>query len=151
MFARLMHDLFRRGDGSATVELALIAPIFTTMVLGVVDLTTAFNRKLELEQAVQRSVERVMQTTTDDTVEANIKDEVHQAVGIPTDSVTVTYTLLCSGVSKPYEQDCTSGQTEVRYLTVEATDTFTPMFPLARLGLSKSSFDLKVETGLRTR
>ena len=67
MMQRLFRKLARSTTGAATIELALVMPILTTMLIGVVDVTTAFNRKLELEQAVQRSIERVRQTTTDET------------------------------------------------------------------------------------
>ena len=53
---RLFTKLARSTRGAATIELALVMPILTTMLIGVVDITTAFNRKLELEQAVQRSI-----------------------------------------------------------------------------------------------
>ena len=147
---RLIKKLARSTRGTATLELALVAPILTTMLIGVVDVTTAFNRKLELEQAVQRSIERVMQTTAEETVEANIKEEAAAAAGISEDDVTVTYTLTCDGVVTAYDQDCLSTQTEVRYINVEATTTFTPMFPLAKLGMSEEFFTINVETGIRT-
>lgn len=147
---RLVNKLKHSRRGTATVELALVLPIFATMLIGVVDMTTAFNRKLEMEQAVQRSIERVMQTTTNQTVEANIKQEAAEAAGIDEDDVTVTYTLTCNGTATAYNQDCTLGQTEVRYVNVSATTTFTPMFPLSKLGIAKDHFTITVETGVRT-
>ena len=150
-----MHPAFKklaRADGgTATLELALILPIFATMLIGVVDITTAFNRKLELEQAVQRAIERVMQTTTTQTVEANIKAEAAAAAGIPVDDVIVVYTQTCNGTSTPTDQDCPSGETQVLYTNVSASAPFTPMFPLARLGMIEDKFMLKVETGIRTK
>jgi len=136
--------------GTVTIELALILPIFATMLIGVVDITTAVNRKLELEQAVQRSIERVMQTTTDQTVEANIKAEAAQAAGIAESDVTVTYSLTCNGATTPPGDDCAPNQTEMRYTNVSATTTFTPMFPLSRFGISNGYFTLTAETGVRT-
>jgi len=150
MMRRLFKKLARSTRGAATIELALVMPILTTMLIGIVDVTTAFNRKLELEQAVQRSIERVMQTTTDETVEANIKQEAAAAAGISEDAVIVTYTLTCNGVVTAYDTDCVGGQTEVRYVNVEATTTFTPMFPLAQLGMSGDYFTITAETGIRT-
>ena len=146
----LIKTLARSERGTATIELALISPMLATMLIGVVDMTTAFNRKLEMEQAVQRSIERVMQTTTTQTVEQNIKDEAAEAAGIDPSDVTVTYTLTCNGVVTSYSNDCISGQTEVRYVNVSATTTFVPMFPLSRLGLTQDEFVITVETGIRT-
>jgi Flp pilus assembly protein TadG len=150
MMYRLIKKLARSTRGAATVELALITPILTTMLIGVVDVTTAMNRKLELEQAVHRSIERVMQTTTDETVEENIKQEAAEAADIEEDDVIVTYTLTCNGVETDYDTDCAPGDTEVRYVNVSATTTFTPMFPLAHLGMSQSYFTITAETGIRT-
>ena len=150
MMQRLIKKLARSARGAATIELALVMPILTTLLIGVVDITTAFNRKLELEQAVQRSIERVMQTTTDETVEANIKQEAAEAAGIDEDDVIVEYTLTCDGVDTDYETDCTTGQAEVRYVNVSVTTTFTPMFPLAQLGMSDDHFTITAETGIRT-
>jgi len=150
MMQKLMRKLARSTEGAATIELALITPILATLLIGVVDITTAFNRKLELEQAVQRSIERVMQTTTDETVEANIKQEAAEAAGIPEDNVTVTYSLTCDGTTTAYNTDCAVGQVEVRYVNVAATTTFTPMFPLAKLGMTQDHFVINAETGIRT-
>ena len=147
---RLIKQLARSDRGVATVELALITPILATLLLGVVDVTTAFNRKLDLEQAVQRSIERVMQTTTDDTVEANIKAEAAAAADIDEDDVIVTYTLTCDGVVTDFDTDCVGGAAEVRYVNVSVTTTFTPMVPLAKLGMANDYFTITAETGLRT-
>lgn len=147
---RLIQKLARSNRGAATLELALVMPLLTTMLIGVVDVTTAMNRKLELEQAVQRSIERVMQTTTDETVEENIKQEAAEAANIEEDDVTVTYTLTCDGTVTDYNTDCTVGQAEVRYVNVEATTTFTPLFPLSHLGLTQSYYTITAETGIRT-
>ena len=55
-------------QGAAIIELALIAPIFALMAIGVVDMSNAYSRKLALEQGAQRAIEKIMQTTGDDTV-----------------------------------------------------------------------------------
>lgn len=149
---RALKEFARADGGTATLELALILPIFATMLIGVVDITTAFNRKLVMEQAIQRAIERVMQTTTDYTVEDNIKAEASAAAGIPVENVTVVYTQTCNGVSTPTTQDCPNiNDTQVLYTNVSAWTSFTPMFPLARLGMTNSAFTLKVETGIRTK
>ena len=47
--------------GASVIELALTAPILTTMIIGMVDLSRAFSMKLQLEQAAQRTIEKVEQ------------------------------------------------------------------------------------------
>lgn len=147
---RLLRNLGADSRGAAVIELGLIAPILATMTVGIIDLTTAFNRKLELEQGVQRSIERVMQTTGGETPVETVKAEVSSATGIDSANVTVTYTLTCNGTVTNYDLECAAGESEVRYLNASATDTFTPLLPLSRLGLSNSSFTLTAESGIRT-
>ena len=146
-----VRRLFLQDRGTATIELALLAPVLASMLIGVIDMTTAFNRKLELEQGVQRAIERVMQTTGNKTPEDTIKEEVATAAGVEEDQVVVTFSLTCAGTPTPINQACAPGQAEVRYLNVVATDTFTPMIPLAALGMQKDHFTLTVESGVRTK
>ena len=102
---------FLRSDdrGAAIIELAMVAPVLALMTIGVVDLSNGFGTKLRLEQAAQRSIEKIMQTTGVLTVEETIADEaVCQFNGtnadgtcktapITTANVTVTHRLECDG------------------------------------------------------
>ena len=72
---RFLRKLARNRSGTATIELALCAPILATMVIGVSDISIAYGKKLELEQAAQRAMEKVMQTTGEDTLEPSLFDE----------------------------------------------------------------------------
>lgn len=147
---RLLRNSYQEDRGVATIELALIAPVLATLIIGVADVTTAFNRKVELEQAVQRAIERVMQTTAEFTVAENIKDEVNKAAGVPKANVTVNYFLSCNGVVKSAELDCTGTEAEVRYTIVSAFDTYTPVIPLAAIGFG-GPITIRVETEMRTQ
>ncbi|MGH6658493.1 MAG: TadE/TadG family type IV pilus assembly protein, partial [Sphingomicrobium sp.] len=44
-----LFRLARDKRGAAVVEMAMVAPLIATMVVGVVDLSNAFGRKLKLE------------------------------------------------------------------------------------------------------
>ena len=140
---RFLRKLARNRSGTATIELALCAPVLATMVIGVSDISIAYGKKLELEQAAQRAMEKVAQTTGEKTPEDTIKDEaVCQYNGtdsngacimtapITSDNVTVTYNLTCNGVAKTYSEECAGGETEIRYITAVVRDTYTPMFDL---------------------
>lgn len=147
-----LKSWLRDERGTAAIELAFIMPILALLMVGVADLTLAFNDKLVLEQAVQRSIERVMQTTTDATVEENIKEEVREGAGVTDDQIDVTYTLYCANagtyVQTTWTATCPTGQVHVRYLQVSATDTYESMFPLHQLGLDKE-LTFTVEAGMR--
>ena len=74
---KTLHLRSLRADarGAAIIELALVAPILGLMVVGIVDMSNAFSKKLTLEQGAQRAIERIMQTTANDTVEGTLKTE----------------------------------------------------------------------------
>ena len=153
MILRLLARLKDDDRGAAIIELALVAPILATMTIGVIDLSNGFSRKLALEQAAQRSVEKVMQTTGEKSVDDTIKDEAAEAAGIPSDHVTVTYTLTCAGVTQAdYATECADDRTEVRYTEVSLWDTYTPMIPVRMAGMqSDGSYRLTAVNGIRTQ
>ncbi|MCL6697977.1 pilus assembly protein [Sphingomonas sp. NSE70-1] len=159
---RVLRKLARERSGTATIELALCAPILATMVIGVTDISIAYGKKLELEQAAQRAMEKVMQTTGKETPEDTIKIEaVCQYNGtdsggtcltapITTDNVTVTYSLTCDGTSVPdFASDCAEGQLEIRYITASVTDTYEPMFDLHFGTASDGKYHMAGEAGVR--
>jgi Flp pilus assembly protein TadG len=158
---RRLAQLLRDKAGTATIELALTAPILATMVIGVSDISIAYGKKLELEQAAQRAMEKVMQTTGEDTPEATIqKEAVCQYNGtasggacltspITTANVVVTYSLKCNGTVTAYTVDCAPGETEVRYITATVSDKYTPMFNMHFGTQSDGTYHLTGTAGVR--
>ena len=159
---RRFRELARDRSGTATIELALCAPILATMVIGVSDISIAYGKKLELEQASQRAMEKVMQTTGEKTPEDTIRYEAVcqyngtdssgnciETAPITTANVTVTYSLTCDGTATAYDLDCTVGQNEVRYITTVVTDTYTPMFNLHFGTRSDGKYHLEGKAGVR--
>lgn len=153
MIRPLLSGLKRDQRGVVTIELALIAPMLALMTIGIVDLSNAFGRKLALEQAAQRAIEKVMQTSTTDTVEATIKAEASQQANVPVANVTVTYRLECDAVvNTDYSAKCTGTQKEARYLLVMVTDKYTPMFPLHFSGINADgTYHIRTRAGIRTQ
>jgi Flp pilus assembly protein TadG len=164
--------------GAAIIELALVAPVFALLTVGVIDMTNAFNRKLALEQGVQRAVEKIMQTTQDQTVEDTLKTEVQcQVNGVQSNGtcnttpvalsdVTVTWRLECTDsagtmtsqsttVAATYDTfTCpTPGSTAAGYLQVRVDNKFTPMFPLhfASFNTSDGTYHISATAGIRTK
>jgi Flp pilus assembly protein TadG len=147
-----LRNLVRSQRGAVVIELALLAPILALMIVGIIDLSMAFGRKLAIEQAAQRAIEKVAQTTGELTAEDTIKKEaVCQINGtinvddpdtpesevntcaagrLTTADVTVTYSLTCDDVVTDYAVDCADGQSEVRYITAKVVDSYKPMFPI---------------------
>lgn len=141
--------LARDNRGAAIVEMAMVAPILATMIVGVVDLSNAFGRKLKLEQASQRAIEKIMNTTADDTVEATLQSEAATQAGVPTSNVTVTYRLECNG-SATSADDCASGETASEWISVEVVDKYTPLFPIRFAGINgDGTYHIKSTAGMR--
>jgi len=164
--------------GAAVIELALIAPILAVMIIGVVDMSNGYSRKLALEQGSQRAIEKVMQTTEVDTVEGTLKSEaVCQVNGmnedgtcrsapITTSNVTVTYRLECKDASAAITSQtstdsttfdnytCPSGTLkEARYIEVSVTDKYTPVFPIHFGGFNSGdgTYHISAAAGMRTQ
>lgn len=152
MFARLL-DFRNDRRGTATIELALIAPILATMVIGIIDISTVVGRKLSIEQAAQRSIEKVMQTTGETTAEETIIAEAAEQGEVPPENVTVAYKLECDATPvADYNTKCSNGQVESRYIEVKVVDSYTPMFPVQYAGLGDDGkFHISATAGMRTQ
>jgi Flp pilus assembly protein TadG len=131
-----LATLARDNRGASIIELALAAPFMATLIIGMVDISRGYSAKVQLTQSAQRAIEKAMQgkKTTDlyDTLQA----EAASAAGVATSAVTVKYWLECNGVSQytsaatmtaDYDKVCSSG-TYARYVSVDITKTYSPMF-----------------------
>jgi len=144
-----LRTLARDSRGAAIVELAMIAPVLATMIIGVVDLSNAFGRKLKLEQAAQRAIEKIMNTSANDTVEATLQNEAATQAGVPLSNVTVTYRLECNG-SVSSAVDCPTGQTESQWISVLVTDKYKPLFPMHLSGINADgTYHISATAGVR--
>ncbi len=118
--------------GNSVVELGLVAPLFAAFLIGMVDISRAVAERLRLEQAAQRSIERLMQGQEASATFANLQSDAETAAGSGS-TATVTPRLECDGSitasgTAYFTSSCTSGQTKARYVEVSITRTFTPMF-----------------------
>ena len=161
---RKLLRLLRDGRGTATIELAIVAPMIVIVVAGVSDISIAYGRELELEQAAQRSIEKVGQTTGQTTAEAAIqKEAVCQINGtnsdgtcksgrISTSDVSVTYSLTCDGATVAYSSDCTTGQTEIRYIQATVQDnSYKPVFARSFGTAADGYYHLSATAGVRVQ
>jgi len=177
MMSGLLKRLRSDERGAAIIELAIIAPVFALMTVGIVDMSNAFGRKLALEQGAQRAIEKVMQTTGETDVADTIKTEaVCQINGVNPDSscksspitaddVTVTYRLECTdsggAITNQTSTDaaafddfyCATGTvTEAKYIQVAIVDTYTPLFPIHFAAINgDGTYHLSAIAGMRTK
>lgn len=149
----VIEGLRRDQRGAAVMELAIVAPVFATMLIGMVDIGRGYSMKLQLEQAAQRSIEKVMNGQADKSTAAALKTEAATTAGVPETDVVVDFWLECDDARQAsYDTTCSSGAVFRRYLTVQISKTFTPMFATKWLGAnSNGSFTVVGKTGVRTQ
>jgi Flp pilus assembly protein TadG len=149
--------LARDERGASVVELALLMPFFAAMVMGVADITRAYSAKYKLEQAAYRAIEKVQQyrdtTTTFSTIQTEATTAATDA-GFTNPSANIQVWLECNGVAQSdYSTTCSTGQTTNRWITVDISGDFTPLFASRRWPGSNAngSYTLHGRAGLRTQ
>lgn len=156
------RKLAQNERGTSVVELAFIAPIMLTLLVGMVDAARAYSFKLGLEQAAQRSIEKVMQYRANKSTYDTLYIEAAEAAGVTAAQVDVKYWLECNGVSKyqskatmeaDYSHNCMSSEKYSRYIRVVVSKNFTPtfgtrFFPGAN---ADGSFTIRGKAGIRTQ
>jgi Flp pilus assembly protein TadG len=158
---RRIRPLSSDERGASIVELALAAPFMATLIIGMVDISRGYSAKVQLTQAAQRAVEKAMQGQKTTDLYDTLKAEAATTAGVAQSAVTVKYWLECNGVSKytsaatmtaDYDQVCSSGQTYARYVSVDITKTYTPMFGTKWAGAnSDGSYTLHGYAGIRVQ
>lgn len=173
----IIKQLLRDEEGAALIELGLVAVLLSAMAAGIIDLSSAYSRKLGLEQAAQRAIEKIMQTTGEETVESTLKkeavcqvngtnaDKTCKTAPITTANVTVTWRLICrtnAGVEEsnttktdPVQFDaltCSStAPVPNRFIEVSISDTFTGIFVHKFLSGDGKSIPINAAAGMRTQ
>jgi Flp pilus assembly pilin Flp len=146
--------LARDDRGASIVELALVAPVMASLLIGMVDLSRAYSHKLKLEQAAQRAIEKVQQYQTTTSTYGTLQTEAAAAAGVPVGNVGIDYWLECNGVrAADYNSVCPSGQTYERRVLVEVYGTFSPVFRSRRWpgANTDGTFTLSGKAGMRTQ
>jgi Flp pilus assembly protein TadG len=164
---RRAGSLLRDERGNSIVELALVAPFLAALLVGMVDLSRGYSAKVQVTQAAQRAIEKAMQAEREDVNGENVgffetlKAEGASAAGVAESAVAVKYWLECNGVSQntsaatmnaDYEKVCPSGQTYARYVTIDITKVYTPIFG-KRFGSSNANgtYTLHGKAGIRVQ
>lgn len=151
---RRLRSLARDERGASIIEMAMVMPVLATLLVGMVDISRAYSAKLQLEQAAQRSIEKVMQYQADSSTYATLYTEAATAAGVRVQDVTVDFWLECDGGrAGDYNTSCTTGQTYSRYISVSIDKDYQPMFgtrffPGAN---SDGTYTITGEAGLRTQ
>jgi Flp pilus assembly protein TadG len=123
--------LLRERAGNVTIELALLAPLLGAMLIGLIDISTAFSDKLRLEQVAQRTIEKVMQNSFLVSQAPTLKAEAEAEAGAGA-VATVSWWLECDGeiqtpVVTAYTLGCPEGEQYGRYVQISITRDYTPL------------------------
>ena len=177
---RQLRALARSQDGAAAVELAIVAPVLAMFVAGVADISIAYSRELEIEQAAQRAIEKVMQTSGSETpadairkeacFQINGSEDVTNDMGTPDDpsddttstecadgrldlsDIEVGFELRCDGVVvADYDSECAPTQITVRYVSATINDEYDPVFPISWGTNADGVYVLSTTAGVRVQ
>lgn len=149
-----LRNLAADERGTSLIEMALATPIFAALLMGMVDLSRAYSEKLQLEQASQRAIERVMNRQMNATSYNTLKLEAIAAAGVAPTDVTVDFWLECNGTRQTnYDSSCSSGQIQARYINVAVQKKFTPVFGTKYFpgANADGTFTVKADAGIRTQ
>ncbi len=153
-------SLSRDERGASLIEMGLLLPVLSTVVIGVADISRAYSQKLILEQAAYRAIEKVQQYQSTESTYNTLQNEVVSAAtsagftDVTTSSVTIDYWLECNGTRQSnYDSTCSSGATYSRWISVDVTHKFWPMFASNRWPGSNwdGSYTLHGRAELRTQ
>jgi len=152
LFLRLKR-LRRDERGASMLEFALFAPILAVMVMGISDVSMGYSRKLTLEQAAFRSLERVAVGSVQSDY-SHLRAEAAAAAEVPLANVTIDNWLECDGVRQSeFGGVCPESQMVSRYVRISITGTYRPSFnygPLARgFGGVDGTVPISASTSLR--
>src|SRR4051794_31705142 len=95
-------SLLSETRGAVTIELALVATLLTTFVIGISDISGAYSKKVQIEQLAQRIVEKAQQNGYQPANQTTLESEATTAVaaaGVTGGSADVTDWLECTSSS----------------------------------------------------
>lgn len=126
--------------GAAIIEMALVAPFLAALVIGMTDLARGYSTKLQLEQAAQRTVEKVEQqksvaTSYNTTLSTEATNALRDTGFTSGNTITPDSWLECSsnGTSWSRQSDfngsCPNAtDISARYVSIRISRKYTPVF-----------------------
>jgi Flp pilus assembly protein TadG len=115
--------------GNSFIEMAVAAPLFVGLLIGMVDISRGVSTKLQVVQAAQRTVERVQRSGYSQGDVPSLETDAEAAAGTGSDATVSTWLECGSSTTKlAYTDSCSSGEAYARYVGVSTTKPFTPLF-----------------------
>lgn len=120
--------LISNEGGNALVEMALVLPVLATLLVGTVDISRAYSNRLSLEQAAQRTIERMQRVDYSEADKNSYRNEAATAAGVSVSAVAVDSWRECSGTVRSFDYVCAAGEVGARYVRVTITGKYSPLF-----------------------
>lgn len=161
------RELRESEQGTSLIEMALVAPFLAALLVGMIDISKAYSDKLMLEQAAQRTIERVQQQRSVSSDYSSLKVEAATAAGVqasqnnpvvrqwlectPTDgNGTVTGAPVSQGNNSLGNQCPSDTDLPARYVTITIQKAFTPIMRSRYLGTNANgTYTLTGQAGIR--
>ena len=140
-------SLLADESGASLIEFALVLPILAMMVMGISDVAMGFSRKLAVEAAAYRTLEKVA-VRSSDTDMSTLAAEAATAAGVEEEDVTIDIWLECERARQTDVTGvCPEGEETARYVSVEIEASYTPRFDYGPLADVFGGRDGVVPTG----
>lgn len=121
--------------GTSLIELAILAPFAALLLLGMVDTSLAFTKKLRIEQVVQRAVEKATAYGSAGSDYSGLDDEAAAAANVPLKDVKMDKWLECSGErQEDFDDECDEDELISRHVSMTIKASYTPMFRYGPIG-----------------
>jgi hypothetical protein len=171
---RPLSSLRTDERGTSVIELAIVAPVLAFLTMGIVDLSTGYGRRMEITEAVNRTIEKVAAKNFEVPGTAvapdftYIKNDAAEAAGVDPDAVTVTRWLECDGEEQddfngtcpmdPTRSECQVESPDpalgcapviARYLQVRIDTSFKPSFATILAPRPDGTYPLFAEAAVR--
>lgn len=146
---RLLAD----DRGSSVIEMGLVAPFLAAMLIGMVDLSRAYSTKLQLEQAAQRTIEKVQVSSYDPSDDATLQQDAADAAGVSAANVTVLSWLQCnnSPTKQAFASSCNGSEPFARYVAIRIRKDYTPLFRVKWDRTASGTWNVRGEAGIRVQ
>lgn len=129
------RGLARNTRGTSMIELALLSPLAAMLLMGLVDTSLGFQKKLSTEQVAQRIVEKATAYGTAGSDYSGLPKEAADEAAVPQSAVTMDKWLACDGVRQAdFNGTCIDDEEISRHISIRIASAYKPMFPYGPLG-----------------
>jgi Flp pilus assembly protein TadG len=124
----------RSQRGASFIELALMMPLLSLLLLGVIDMGRAFYLSIEVNDAARAAAQYAFQNSATEKDTTGIRSAASSdAPDVSGLSTTPVYGCMCSdgtnqSVHCATTPTCNAGSRSVNYVIVTTTATYTPIF-----------------------